>query len=111
MSVWDELGGQPHAIEIFRRAAEASRIPAGDEGASAMTNSWLITGPPGSGRSTTAYAFAAALLCERGGCGTCASCVQVRARSHPDLTAVVTETVQLDIGRLASSSSGRACRP
>ena len=43
------------------------------------------------------YAFAAALLCPNDGCGVCPSCVQVRARSHPDLTAVVTETVQLDI--------------
>lgn len=97
MSVWDALGGQPHAVDVFRRAAEASRGLGGPEQATAMTNSWLITGPPGSGRSTMGYAFAAALLCEQGGCGTCPSCTQVRARSHPDLTAVVTETVQLDI--------------
>lgn len=45
-----------------------------------------------------AYAFAAALLCEHGGCDACRSCAQVRARTHPDLSAVVTETVQLDIG-------------
>ncbi|GGA70122.1 DNA polymerase III subunit delta' [Pseudoclavibacter endophyticus] len=45
-----------------------------------------------------AYAFAASLLCDEDGCGRCPSCAQVRARSHPDLTAVVTETVQLDIG-------------
>ncbi|MDO5052165.1 MAG: DNA polymerase III subunit delta' [Pseudoclavibacter sp.] len=95
MSVWDELRGQPQAVEVFRRAVAAGRPGAADPGA--MTGSWLITGPPGSGRSTTAYAFAAALLCERGGCGECRSCAQVRARSHPDLTAVVTETVQLDI--------------
>lgn len=97
MSVWEELGGQTDAVEVFRRAAEAARAGAAGGDATAMTNSWLITGPPGSGRSTTAYAFAAALLCPDGGCGTCPSCVQVRARSHPDLTAVVTETVQLDI--------------
>ena len=95
MSVWDELRGQPRAVEVFRRAVAASRPGAEDPGA--MTGSWLITGPPGSGRSTTAYAFVAALLCERSGCGQCRSCAQVRARSHPDLTAVVTETVQLNI--------------
>lgn len=99
MSVWDELRGQEHAIEVFRRAADGAGPQAADP--SAFTNSWLITGPAGSGRSTMAYAFAAALLCDRDGagrgCGECPSCVQVRARSHPDLTAVVTETVQLDI--------------
>lgn len=95
MSVWDELRGQEHAIEVFQRAVASAAPGAADP--NGFTNSWLITGPAGSGRSTMAYAFAAALLCERGGCGQCPSCAQVRARSHPDLTAVVTETVQLDI--------------
>ncbi|KAB1648147.1 DNA polymerase III subunit delta' [Pseudoclavibacter endophyticus] len=96
MSVWDELRGQESAIDVFQRAAAASRPGAAEPGG--MTNSWLITGPAGSGRSTMAYAFAASLLCDEDGCGRCPSCAQVRARSHPDLTAVVTETVQLDIG-------------
>jgi len=93
--VWDDLSGQQAAIEVFDRAARAAHGVSAD--ATAMTNSWLITGPPGSGRSNVAYAFAAALLCDRGGCGVCPSCQQVAARTHPDLTAVVTETVQLDI--------------
>ena len=96
MSVWDEVSGQPRAVATFQRAVAASRP--GVEDRQGFTNSWLITGPPGSGRSTCAYAFAAALLCPEGGCGTCRSCTQVAARTHPDLTAVVTETVQLDIG-------------
>ena len=38
-----------------------------------MTHAWLFTGPPGSGRSVAARAFAAALLCPSGGgCGECA---------------------------------------
>jgi DNA polymerase-3 subunit delta' len=44
-----------------------------------MTHAWLFTGPPGSGRSVAARAFAAALLCDQQGCGQCASCRQVRA--------------------------------
>ncbi|CAG7844710.1 DNA polymerase III subunit gamma/tau [Pseudoclavibacter triregionum] len=95
MTVWDELSGQHEAVEVFRRAVAASRPGAADP--SGMTNSWLITGPAGSGRSNSAYAFAAGLLCPSGGCGECESCRQVAARSHPDLTAVVTETVLLDI--------------
>ena len=50
-----------------------------------MTHAWLFTGPPGSGRSVAARAFAAALLCPSGGCGQCASCHQVQAGTHADL--------------------------
>ena len=54
-----------------------------------MTHAWLFTGPPGSGRSVAARAFAAALLCaRRGGCGECASCRQVFAGTHADLLLV-----------------------
>ena len=50
-----------------------------------MTHAWLFTGPPGSGRSVAARAFAAALLCADQGCGQCPSCHQVAAGSHADL--------------------------
>ena len=107
MSVWDEVASQPHAVETLQRAVSGSRP--GSVDAQAFTNSWLITGPAGSGRSTCAYAFAAALLCPQGGCGECQSCVQVRARSHPDLDAVVTDTVILSIDT-ARELVGRASR-
>ena len=53
-----------------------------------MTHAWLFTGPPGSGRSVAARAFAAALLCPSGGCGECPSCHQVFAGTHADLLLV-----------------------
>ena len=53
-----------------------------------MTHAWLFTGPPGSGRSLAARAFAAALLCDRQGCGECPSCRQVAAGTHADLLLV-----------------------
>ncbi len=53
-----------------------------------MTHAWLFTGPPGSGRSVAARAFAAALLCDRQGCGQCPSCRQVAVGSHADLLLV-----------------------
>ena len=61
-----------------------------------MTHAWLFTGPPGSGRSNTAVAFAAALQCEQGGCGQCHSCHEVAVGSHPDVR--VTRTEKLSIG-------------
>ncbi len=63
MTVWDEVVGQPDAVAELSVAAEDP---------SAMTHAWLFTGPPGSGRSVAARAFAAALQCPRHGCGECA---------------------------------------
>jgi DNA polymerase-3 subunit delta' len=88
VSVWDELVGQQPAIELFQSAASDNK---------SLTHSWLITGPPGSGRSNLAYAFAAALLCRSGGCGECSDCRQVAARTHPDLSALATERVIISI--------------
>jgi DNA polymerase-3 subunit delta' len=88
MSVWDDLVGQQAAVAELRAAV------AGDT--HAMTHAWLITGPPGSGRSNAAVAFAAALECPEGGCGVCSPCRTVLAGSHPDVTLVRTE--QLSIG-------------
>ncbi|AND17262.1 DNA polymerase III subunit delta' [Rathayibacter tritici] len=105
MTVWSQLVGQEHAIDALHDAA-APRDGRGRESAS-MTHSWLLTGPPGSGRSNLAYAFASALLCRRGGCGECPDCRQVAARSHPDLSVLATERVIISIDevrRLVSSS-------
>ena len=101
MNVWQQLVGQPDAIATFEAAARAAHAVRTDGDSSgslgAMTHAWLITGPPGSGRSNLAYAFAAALLCQRGGCGECADCRNVVARTHPDLSYLATERVIISI--------------
>jgi DNA polymerase-3 subunit delta' len=88
MSVWDDLVGQEAAVATLCQAV------AGD--AHAMTHAWLITGPPGSGRSNAARAFAAALQCPQDGCGECPTCRTALSGAHPDVTQVRTE--QLSIG-------------
>ena len=88
-TVWDGLVGQSPVIQRLRRAVE------GGPG-SGMTHAWLFTGPPGSGRSNAAVAFAAGLQCERGGCGQCQSCHQVAVGSHADVR--ITRTEKLSIG-------------
>lgn len=106
MSVWDELTGQAEAISVFRAAAESTAIGA-PVGESAMTHSWLITGPPGSGRSNLAYAFAAALLSPGTADGDEATRRQVAARTHPDLAVLSTEGVIIkmeDVKRIVASS-------
>jgi DNA polymerase-3 subunit delta' len=91
MTVWDELVGQEHVAGQLREAvAGAVEVLAGATAAQ-MTHAWLFTGPPGSGRSTAARAFAAALQCEQTGCGDCLACRTSLAGSHPDVTSVVTE--------------------
>jgi DNA polymerase III subunit delta' len=88
-AVFGELVGQEAVVEQLRTAAGAAAAGSGagsGEGAGlAMTHAWLFTGPPGSGRSVAARAFAAALLCADQGCGQCASCHQVAAGTHADL--------------------------
>ena len=105
MSVWDELAGQAEAIATFRAAAALS---ASGEASRSMTHSWLITGPPGSGRSNLAYAFATALLSPGTAEGDEATRRQVAARTHPDLGVLSTDTVIIkidDVRKLVASSS------
>src|SRR5262245_6273649 len=75
-AVFDQLTGQGAVVDQLRAAADAPER---------MTHAWLFTGPPGSGRSVAARAFAAALLCPNNGCGQCPSCHQVAAGTHADL--------------------------
>ena len=105
MSVWDELTGQPEAIAVFR-AAVGDGVAARSE--AAMTHSWLITGPPGSGRSNLAYAFATALLSLGNPDGDESTRRQVAARTHPDLSVLSTEGVIIkmeDVRKLVVSSN------
>jgi DNA polymerase-3 subunit delta' len=83
MSVFDALIGQDHAVAELKRAASGN----------SMTHAWLITGPPGSGRSTSALAFAAALVCPNGGCGTCVDCLNAIAGVHVDIEHIVPEGI------------------
>ncbi|HEY9499927.1 MAG TPA: DNA polymerase III subunit delta' [Terrimesophilobacter sp.] len=95
MTIWDELTGQSEAIDVFRAAA--SPAPAGGGSDSVMTHSWLITGPPGSGRSNLAFAFATALLSPGDPDGDETVRRQVAARTHPDLGVLSTERVIISI--------------
>ena len=86
--VFGDLAGQDAVVAELRGAAAAASAVLRGEPNTGMTHAWLFTGPPGSGRSVAARAFAAALLCRDGGCGHCPSCHQVRAGTHADLLLV-----------------------
>ena len=114
MSVWEDVVGQEQVVATFQAAAAAARLRAleredagtareaqtrpgggaqGGVDASAMTHAWLVTGPPGSGRSNAARAFAAALQCTgpQPGCGQCKACRDVMSGSHPDVVRLATD--------------------
>jgi DNA polymerase-3 subunit delta' len=69
---------------------DAGAITRGEPGP-AMTHAWLITGPPGSGRSTAATNFAAALVCPEDGCGVCQACRTAPLGGHSDVEVIVPE--------------------
>ena len=94
MSVWDSLVGQKPVIDML------SRIAQGDP--SQITQSWLICGPPGSGRSNMARAFAAALESPDHGMSAEPTRVtqQVLAGTHPDVTVLTTNKVTICIDQV-----------
>ncbi|MFJ4999651.1 DNA polymerase III subunit delta' [Microbacterium sp. NPDC088619] len=83
---WADVWGQDAAVETLRNAASDP---------SALSHAWLITGPPGSGRSTLAHAFAAALVADHP--DDEAAMRQVLAGTHPDVTALRTDKVIITI--------------
>ncbi|WP_435746608.1 DNA polymerase III subunit delta' [Microbacterium sp. PMB16] len=83
---WADVWGQDAAVETLRAAASD---PA------ALSHAWLITGPPGSGRSTLAHAFAAALIADHPEDENAMR--QVLAGTHPDVTALRTDKVIITI--------------
>ena len=113
--VFDDLVGQEPVVAQLEQAAAAAAGLLRGEPSLGMTHAWLFTGPPGSGRSVAARAFAAALLCPDQGCGHCPSCHQVRAGTHPDLMLVrpdglsygVKQTRDLVLRAAGAPSGGR----
>lgn len=102
--VWADLVGQQQAVGTLRQAVEAAKGAANQattttagELSHAMTHAWLLTGPPGSGRSVAARAFAAALQCDDGGCGHCNTCRTAMSGAHPDVTICRTEQLSIKI--------------
>lgn len=113
MSVWSSLVGQEAAVAKLSEAAASARAIVASRGgahasrggahasddARSMSHAWLITGPPGSGRSVAARAFAAALQCtgETVGCGQCAGCRTTMGRTNADVVFAATETSIINV--------------
>ncbi len=102
MSVWEDVVGQSMTVATLSRAATD---PA------AMTHAWLLTGPPGSGRSTAARAFAAALQCPEHGCGECRECRTAVEGTHADVAVLATEGLSIKVEQARELAGLAALRP
>jgi len=116
MTVWDDLVGQQPAVAMLHSAALAARdVYEGRPVApGTLTHAWLFTGPPGSGRSVAARAFAAALQCVSDGepgCGVCSGCHTTLTRSHPDVRAVVPEGLSISVSEMRAVVATAARMP
>ncbi|USX49762.1 DNA polymerase III subunit delta' [Lentzea sp. HUAS12] len=117
MSVWDEVVGQPDAVATLSASAEAAAtiVAGGTPAPGVMTHAWLFTGPPGSGRSSTARAFAGALQCvatdDRPGCGECSGCRTTLHGTHADVRVVAPEGLSISVAEMRSLVQISARRP
>ena len=98
-SVFGDLVGQEHIVDVLQSAVAATHSGDVTLGITdqAMTHAWLFTGPPGSGRSSAAVAFAQALVCPNDGCATCNACRSVITNAHPDVEVIRTEGLSIKI--------------
>ena len=108
MSVYDQLIGQAHIVETLTAAVSAA---ASGEESQEMTHAWIFTGPPGSGRSSAAIAFAQALVCKENGCGKCNECITSKSGAHPDVEILKSEGLSIKIDEIRELLTRTAWAP
>jgi len=114
--VFTRLVGQSAAEAELVAAAVAARGDSahGAVNPAAMTHAWLITGPPGSGRSVAALCFAAALQCTSDGvpgCGNCRACTTTMAGTHADVRRVIPEGLSIGVEEMRAIVATASRRP
>jgi DNA polymerase-3 subunit delta' len=98
MSVFSSLIDQSEVVAILKEAVQSARNK--EDLTQGMTNTWLFTGPPGSGRSNAAIAFAAALVCKDSGCSKCDDCMSTIIGTHADVELIKTEGLSIKIDEI-----------
>src|SRR5882672_7306921 len=109
------VGQEAVEAELLATARAARGVPdhsGGDHGN--MTHAWLITGPPGSGRSIAALCFAAALQCTSDGvpgCGQCRACTTTMAGTHADVRRIIPEGLSIGVDEMRNIVQIASRRP
>ncbi|KKF00494.1 DNA polymerase III subunit delta' [Mycolicibacterium obuense] len=115
--VFSRLVGQDAVEAELTAAAWAARGDSAHSGAAevgTMTHAWLITGPPGSGRSVAALCFAAALQCTSDGvpgCGECRACSTTMAGTHADVRRIIPEGLSIGVDAMRTIVQIASRRP
>jgi DNA polymerase III subunit delta' len=109
MSVFSSLIDQAEVVKALKDAVLASRNDT--DKTQGMTHAWLFTGPPGSGRSNAAIAFAAALVCKDSGCSKCNDCMSTITGSHADVELIKTEGLSIKIDEVRELISRASWAP
>ncbi|WP_163755706.1 DNA polymerase III subunit delta' [Mycobacterium botniense] len=114
--VFTRLIGQEPVVSELVAAAQAARRDSAHTAAAAgaMAHAWLITGPPGSGRSVAALCFAAALQCSADGvpgCGQCRACTTTMAGTHADVRRVIPEGLSIGVDEMRAIVQIASRRP
>ena len=109
MSVFSSLIDQSEVVNVLQEAVKSAQNK--DDSSQGMTHAWLFTGPPGSGRSNAAIAFAAALVCKDGGCSKCVDCMSTITGSHADVELIKTEGLSIKIDEIRDLISRSSWAP
>jgi DNA polymerase III subunit delta' len=112
--VFSRLVGQDAVEAELVAAATAARGDSAHSGTGTMTHAWLITGPPGSGRSIAALCFAAALQCSSDGvpgCGECRACTTTMAGTHGDVRRIIPEGLSIGVDEMRNIVQIASRRP
>lgn len=114
--VFTRLVGQDAVEAELVAAATAARGDAAHDtdATGSMTHAWLITGPPGSGRSVAALCFAAALQCTSDGvpgCGECRACTTTMAGTHADVRRIIPEGLSIGVDEMRNIVQIAARKP
>ncbi len=116
--VFSRLVGQDAVEQELIAAAYAARGDSAHSDAviatGTMTHAWLVTGPPGSGRSVAALCFAAALQCTSDGtpgCGECRACTTTMAGTHADVRRIIPEGLSIGVDAMRTIVQIASRRP
>lgn len=114
--VFSRLVGQSAVEAELVAAAMAARGDSAHDAliSGSMTHAWLITGPPGSGRSVAALCFAAALQCTGegvAGCGECRACTTTMAGTHADVRRIIPEGLSIGVQEMRTIVATASRRP
>jgi DNA polymerase-3 subunit delta' len=109
MEVFNSLTDQLQVVAILKEAVASAN--SANELNQVMTNTWLFTGPAGSGRSNAAIAFAGALVCKDGGCSKCQDCLSTILGTHADVELIRTQGLSIKIDEIRELISRASWAP